>query len=323
MHAFSVSKSPDGHCQCKNKRWRGISDIQVVLPFYSTYPTSIFLLLFACGGWSLTPPTAIHTGSQKSPRTHPTTDYLHLALSLSLHNHCITTAGRNAFPSQQLWHSLHSLSSRLIPRSCRGRRRAPAAHGTPLQRPSAAEAFCHFWLSPPNPLCWPQSDQRLVKKQMAVTDTVHNCGQLIAEDKSEIRTKRWWPAAAKLTLPGITSAGLSCLQSPRDELWLFPVPSLCFLPFHPFQGLTDYWDKEFKAWFFPSTFQSRISTARVVTQFLSGAGNTRSILNRGEREGENLSDFSKSSRPDLRWYTLSINPFKQISCSVFQSNSAL
>lgn len=27
------------------------------------------------------------------------------------------------------------------------------------------------------------------KKQMAVTDTARNCGQLIAEDKSEIRTK--------------------------------------------------------------------------------------------------------------------------------------
>lgn len=55
--------------------------------------------------------------------------------------------------------------------------------------PGAAEPFWHLCLSPPNPLCWPQSDECLVKKQMAVTDMVRNCGWLIAEDKSEIRTK--------------------------------------------------------------------------------------------------------------------------------------
>lgn len=55
--------------------------------------------------------------------------------------------------------------------------------------PGAAEPFWHLCLSPSNPLCWPQSDECLVKKQMAVTDTVRNCGWLIAEDKSEIRTK--------------------------------------------------------------------------------------------------------------------------------------
>lgn len=113
---------------------------------------------------------------------------------------------------------------------------------------------------------------------MAVTDTVRNCGQLIAEDKSEIRTKRWWPAAAELTLAGITSAGLSCLQNPRDELWLFPVPPLRFLPSHPFQGFCAYQDNESEASFFPSTTQSRISKAPAITEFLSGAGNPLSIL---------------------------------------------
>ena len=158
---------------------------------------------------------------------------------------------------------------------------------------------------------------------MAVTDMVHNCGQLIAEDKSEIRTKHWWPAAAELTLPSITSAGLSCLQNPRDELRLFPVPPLCFLLFHSFQGFCAYQDNEFKAWFFPSTFLSRISTAPAITEFLSGAGNPRSILKKGQRGGEKLSDFSKSSGPDLCWYTASITWFKQRSFSVFQSNAAL
>lgn len=82
---------------------------------------------------------------------------------------------------------------------------------------------------------------------MAVTDTVRNCGQLIAEDKSEIRTKRWWPAAAELTLPSIDTEQLSCLQNPGDELWLFPVPPLRFLPFHSFQGFHAYQDNELKA----------------------------------------------------------------------------
>jgi len=86
-----------------------------------------------------------------------------------------------------------------------------------------------------------------MKKQMAVTDMLCNCGQLIAEDKSEIRTKRWWPAAAELTLPGTASAGLCCLQNPRDELWLFPVPPLCFLPFCSFWRFWAYQDNEFKA----------------------------------------------------------------------------
>lgn len=134
---------------------------------------------------------------------------------------------------------------------------------------------------------------------MAVTDTVRNCGQLIVEDKSEIRTKRWWPAAAELTLADITSAGLSCLQNPRDELWLFPVPCLWFLTFRSFQGFCAYQDNEFKASFFPSTFQSRISKAPAIAEFLSGAGNTRSILKWSQRRGGKPSNFSKSSGPDL------------------------
>lgn len=162
-----------------------------------------------------------------------------------------------------------------------------------------------------------------MKKQMAVTDTVRNCGQLIAEDKSEIRTKLWWPAAAELTLPSITSVGLSCLQNPKDELWLFPAPPLCFFSFHSFQDFCAYQDNEFEAWFFPSTFQSRTSRALAITEFLSGAGNPYSILKRGQRGGEKLSDFSKSSGPDLCWYIPSITQFKQRSCSVSQSNSAL
>lgn len=175
LFCFVYSKSPDGNHRLKNKHWRGVTVNSLRLAFCPIQHCPVCslccCLLVVDEVW----PSAlmIHNGNQKPPKTHLTTNHLCFPLWFSMLNSCITTAGRNAFPSQQLWHSLHSLSLRLIPCSCRGRWRHWPHAGPHC---SAPEALCHFCLSPPNPLCWPQSDQRLMKKQMAVTDTVRNCG---------------------------------------------------------------------------------------------------------------------------------------------------
>lgn len=60
-----------------------------------------------------------------------------------------------------LWTSLHSLSLRSLLAAVRRAARSGRGH---TQEPGAAEPFWHFSLSPPNPLCWPQSDECLTKK---------------------------------------------------------------------------------------------------------------------------------------------------------------
>lgn len=203
------------------------------------FPISMFLLLFACGCGTLTAPLTRHSGSSRPPKTHPTAAHLRFPLHLCPHNPCATTAGRNALPSPAA--ALKAPSQFIFPLNCAQLSGPVAAPAARRALGSAAEAFCHPRLAAPNPPRWLRAHQRLMKKQMAVTDTVCNCGQLIAEDKSEIRTKRWWPAAAGLTLPGIASVAWDACTNPELHYGTFQFPfSVLFLPFRSFQGFRAY-----------------------------------------------------------------------------------
>lgn len=105
---------------------------------------------------------------------------------LSAQSRITTTAGRNALPLQGFEPAftvyLYAHSSQLS-----GGRRAAAAgtRGSPaLRNRFGISAFLHLI-----PFAGRNPTSASRKKQMAVTDTARNCGQLIAEDKSEIRTK--------------------------------------------------------------------------------------------------------------------------------------
>lgn len=104
--------------------------------------------------------------------------HLHFTPQLPLHNPCITTAGSNAFPSSAA--ALDLPSQFIFPLNC-------AQLSVPRRAQPRAEPSCHAGLSAPNPglAALPAG---LVKKQMAVTDPPCDCGQLIAQDNSEIRT---------------------------------------------------------------------------------------------------------------------------------------
>lgn len=237
-----VSPGDDFYCKSKHGRGVSISTLRWVIPTiqHAQYPCFCCCLLVADGLCTTNKAQWKLKATQNTP--HPCPPPLHTS---ALHNPCITTAGRNAFPSSAA--ALKPPSQFIFPLNSAqlsGLVAAPAAHG-PLS--SAAEAFCHPCLSAPNPPRWLQSHQRLTKKQMAVTDTVCNCGQLIAEDKSEIRTKRWWPAAAELTLPGITSAASAACRNPGLHYgsFQFPFSAFLLLSFHSFQGFRAYQNNYF------------------------------------------------------------------------------
>lgn len=121
-----------------------------------------------------------HQQGPEEAEGHPkhTPAHLHFTPQLPLHNPCITTAGSNAFPSSAA--ALDLPSQFIFPLNC-------AQLSGPRRAQPRAEPSCHAGLSAPNPglAALPAG---LVKKQMAVTDPPCDCGQLIAQDNSEIRT---------------------------------------------------------------------------------------------------------------------------------------